>query len=136
MIYLHSKKEAGFTLIEVLVALVIIAIACFAVLRIVSSSISMEKRLENHVVGTWVSQNVLTDLRAGAVTFDAATNDASGSTKILYQSWPWQARLIQQDGFVGHYDQSVGIVVKDALASHKTIWRLQGYVPLKGVPHA
>jgi|GEM_PF-6098861 len=136
MIQLSSKKQAGFTLIEVLVALVIIAIACFAVLRVVSSSISMEKRLQNHMVGTWITTNVLNDLRAKAVTLDKATDDASGTTKMLFQEWPWQAHLIQQNSFMGHYDKPVGISVKNPTPPNAVIWRLKGFLPLQAVPNA
>lgn len=131
----HINHQKGFTLIEVLIALVIIAIACFAVLHVVSSSIAMEKRLQEHLIGSWVSHNVLVDVRTGATQFDESTNSASGSTKMLFQSWPWQVRLITQDGFVGHYDQPVGIVVKRALPPRNTMWRLQGYIPFDKVPN-
>jgi type II secretion system protein I len=131
-----SQQHKGFTLIEVLVALVIIAIACFAVLHIVSSSISMESRLEHHMVGTWIADNAIIDLRGQTIKMDAATNSIKDSTPMLYQNWPWEARLMTQDSFIGHYDQPVGITVKQPQPPHAIIWRLQGYIPLKQVPHA
>ena len=130
-----DTKPTGFTLIEVLIAMTIIAIACFAVLHVVASSISMQSRLEHHTIGTWISQNTLSDLQAGALDFDDATNTVKGSTTMLYQTWTWEAHLLTQDGFIGQYDRAVGISVKDPIPPNPIIWRLQGYVPLAQVLH-
>jgi type II secretion system protein I len=129
------KKPKGFTLIEVLIAMVIIAIACFAVLHVVASSLSMQSRLEQHTVGSWIAQNTLADLRAGALNFDVGTQTAKDSMLMLYQLWPWQAHLLTQDSFIGHYDRPVGISVKDPMPPNSVIWRMQGYLPLEQVPH-
>ena len=50
---------------------------------------------------------------------------------MLYQNWLWHVTLLDQDGFIGHYDQAVGISVKSPLPPNKIIWRLHGYIPLK-----
>lgn len=131
----NKSHIQGFTLIEVLVALIIIAIACFAVLHVVSNSVGISTRLERHMVGTWLSTNVSNDLRANAISLDAATNSVSGSTLMLYQTWPWEAHIIQHNSFIGHYDQAIGVIVKSPVPPNPVIWRLQSYIPLKQTPN-
>jgi type II secretion system protein I len=131
MIHRFNTRAHGFTLIEVLIALVIIAIACFAVLHVVAASLSMQSRLQQHTVGSWIAQNTLADLRAGALDFNLGTQSVSDSTPMLYSLFPWQAHELTQDSFIGHYDRAVGITVRDPNAPHSVIWRLQGYLPLK-----
>ena len=54
---------AGFTLIEVMVALAIVAIALAAGSRAASSVVDTSQRLSDVVLGQWCADNQLTDMR-------------------------------------------------------------------------
>lgn len=54
-----QKWQAGFTLIEVMVALAIIAIALSAVSRSLGVTTSNQAFLESKVVATWVAENAI-----------------------------------------------------------------------------
>ena len=59
----HGLAEAGFTLIEVMVALAIVAIALAAGSRAASSVVGTSQRLNDVVLAQWCADNQLTELR-------------------------------------------------------------------------
>ena len=56
---LQANKHAGFTLLESLVALAILAIALAAVMRASSASINHADELRSRLLADWVAQNRL-----------------------------------------------------------------------------
>jgi general secretion pathway protein I len=58
-----ARRSAGFTMIEVLVALAIIAIALGASLRAVGSLATNSTRLHERMLAGWSADNVLTTMR-------------------------------------------------------------------------
>jgi general secretion pathway protein I len=58
-----ARRAAGFTLIEVLVAVAIVAIALAAGSRAASSVIDTSQRLSDVTLGQWCADNELTELR-------------------------------------------------------------------------
>jgi len=59
----QHPRAAGFTLIEVMVALAIVAIALAAGSRAASSVVDTSQRLSDVVLGQWCADNQLTDMR-------------------------------------------------------------------------
>ena len=57
------RATAGFTLIEVMVALAIVAIALAAGSRAASSVVDTSQRLNDVVLGQWCADNQLTEMR-------------------------------------------------------------------------
>ena len=58
-----TSRTAGFTLIEVMVALAIVAIALAAGSRAASSVVDTSQRLNDVVLGQWCADNQLTEMR-------------------------------------------------------------------------
>nr|WP_105532161.1 type II secretion system minor pseudopilin GspI [Solimicrobium silvestre] len=58
-----SKKQAGFTLLEVLVALVIVGVALGASLRAVGSLTQNSNHLRASMMATWSAENRLSQIR-------------------------------------------------------------------------
>ncbi len=59
-----KRSSSGFTLIEMLVALAILAIALAAVQRAVSGSLDNAFELKQRLLASWVADNRLAELRA------------------------------------------------------------------------
>lgn len=55
------SKASGFTLIEVMVALAIIALALSAVSRSLGVTVSNQSHLQSKVVATWVAENAVVE---------------------------------------------------------------------------
>lgn len=67
-------KTHGFTLIEILVALAILAIAMAAAARASSVSITGSERLKSRLLADWVAQNRLAELSARHAWPDIGTH--------------------------------------------------------------
>lgn len=83
--------RAGFTLIEVLVALAVIAIAVAALARIGSQSVDTQFELEQRSFALWVADNVIAEMRLEPPGSQARRQ---GVSPMGGRDWYWDA-LIQ-----------------------------------------
>ncbi len=81
------KNNKGFTLIEVMVALTIIAISLGALLSTSGSQASSVGYLKSKTLAHWVAVNELTQIRISK-EFPAA-GDKKGSTEMANKEWYW-----------------------------------------------
>lgn len=86
------RNTTGFTLLEVLVALAILAIAMAAVSRTASSSIHNIDALRIRVIADWVAQNRLANHQA--MSDWPAQGIQTGSEDQAGQTYPWQEEVI------------------------------------------
>jgi general secretion pathway protein I len=86
------KRNKAFTLIEVLIALVILAIAFLAIDRAISSSVLTELALENKTMAMWVADENLTEINLGMIDFSTTTIQ-HGHMSMLGREWPWAASV-------------------------------------------
>ena len=84
------KYNTGFTLLEVLIAMVIMAIAFTAVLKVTSNNIANIYRVENRTIAHWVGVQAMNAIIAGTVVMHA--NSIEMKTNMLGKEWHWQAR--------------------------------------------
>src|SRR3990167_11375749 len=104
MVLLHLKKKfcrknnsmkhkiAAFTLIEVLVALLIIAIALGAAVCSVNESVRVTRHVRNSVTAHWVGLNILSQIQTGLIAAPTTSNIMHGQVKMLNQEWQWTAK--------------------------------------------
>lgn len=59
-----QRQAGGFTLLETLVALVILAVALMASFRALTATVVSGEALHAHLLGDWVAANRLAELRA------------------------------------------------------------------------
>jgi general secretion pathway protein I len=71
----HHRPAPGFTLLEVLVALVIVGTALGASLRAVGSLTRNSEDLRGSMMATWSAENKLTQIRLGAEFPDVGETD-------------------------------------------------------------
>jgi general secretion pathway protein I len=90
----NNKKSAGFTLIEVLVALAILSIALTAIIKFTSQNIRDTIYIQNKVIASWVGTQIINEIRAGVLKLPDAPEKLKQETEMLGQQWPWQASFV------------------------------------------
>lgn len=120
-----KKTAKGFTLIEVLIALVIIAIACTAVVRAISSGILVSSHLETSLVSRWVADNVLAQLQNGVLPSMRQNAQQNGTVHMWKRSWAWTAS-VSSDSSNAYYQQ-VEINVGSTDGQHN-YYQLHGFI--------
>jgi|GEM_PF-317527 general secretion pathway protein I len=83
-----SSRAGGFTLIEVLVALVIAAMGLGAVLGVITSASRNAIYMRQKMLADWVGQNVLTELRVSG-TVPATTTTSGEIEDFAGIKWAW-----------------------------------------------
>lgn len=77
----------GFTLLELLVAMAIFAIAGMAVMNATSSHLTGVGIIEEQTVASWVASNRLTEIQLE--TKWPPTNNKQGKVEMAGQEWVW-----------------------------------------------
>ena len=93
---LHTVDfQKGFTLLETLVAMAILAIAMVAVIQTAGSSVTAQNHLQDKVFAEWVVLNQLTRMQvASQLTSDLPeVGKYEGTEKMAGRQWRWFAQV-------------------------------------------
>ena len=85
------KQVAGFTLLEVLVALAVLAIAMAAVIKVSVSNTSNTAYLKEKSIPHWIAVNKANELRLEENWPSVGTK--KGSVVMAKQEWRWQLKV-------------------------------------------
>ncbi|XXF08315.1 type II secretion system minor pseudopilin GspI [Pseudomonas sp. D2-3] len=85
------KRESGFTLLEVLVALAIFALVAASVLTSTSRSLQNASRLEEKTLAMWVADNRLAELQLSKSL--VADGREQGEVEFAGRRWRWQSEI-------------------------------------------
>ena len=88
-----SLSQRGFTLIEVLAALVIVALGMIAAIQAVTQSARNGTYLRDKTLAHWIGMNVLTERRLQASVPDIA--ESTGRVEFASQQWQWTMKVTQ-----------------------------------------
>jgi general secretion pathway protein I len=89
----HSPRQRGFTLLEVLIALAIVAMSVGALLGTITSSASNIIYLKDKTLAEWVALNRLTEVR---IDQDMPTKGKrTGNTVMAGMRWEWQEEVVE-----------------------------------------
>lgn len=86
-----SRRSSGFTLIEVLVALVIATLALGGVLAAVSQMADSGLTMRERTYASWIGQNKITELRLANVIPEVS--ESNGEIEFGGQEWAWTANI-------------------------------------------
>ena len=87
------RRSAGFTLIEVLVALAIVTIGMAAVLEALTSSARTAMYLENKTFAEWVALDQMERVRLLSGNLPAlGTSD--GTLEMAHRKWQWRQKVV------------------------------------------
>ncbi len=109
---MKHRANSGFTLIEVMVALAIVALSLTAVTASLSQMIDAAQTMRDRTYASWIAQNRITELRLAAVTPNVgATN---GEVQYANAEWSWRT-VVSETGVDDLYriDVSVSLAGSD-----------------------
>ena len=86
-----NKKQRGFTLIEIMIALAVLAIAMVAIMRAVTADASNLTYIRDKTLAQWVGINRITELRMNNEW--PATGTTSGSEYMVDKDWFWKMKV-------------------------------------------
>jgi general secretion pathway protein I len=90
------KRPAGFTLLEVLVALAVLAIAMGAIIHAATQSINTTATLRDRTFAGWVARNQVNALLLELKPWPEEGSRA-GSAELANRVWRWEARFYRTD---------------------------------------
>lgn len=116
-----NGRAAGFTLLETLVAVSIIALALMATMRAVGNTANAAASLREHTVATWVAENRLAEIRALGLW--PALGEHAGRSEMAGKSYPWVERV---SGTPNPLFRRIDLEVREP-ESGRVITRLSGF---------
>ncbi len=93
---MNKKIEKGFTLLEVMVALLVLAVALGGTLKVVENAASNSSRLSDKTFANWVAMNKLEELRI-MKEWPRVGSEATGSNEMAGRNWDWVQKTIKTE---------------------------------------
>ena len=91
------KRHQGFTLIEIMIALTIVAVAVLAISSALSEHTKMASGLEKRLLAGWVASNQLAVIRHAATVDKVKTGNRSETIEMGGYRWRARAEIAETD---------------------------------------
>lgn len=89
---MKALKTKGFTLIEVLLALAVIAIALTAMLKATAQNIGNTQRIKEKTISHWIAMQGVSMIQLKLVQV-TTSQESTQVTTMLNQKWYWRAKV-------------------------------------------
>ena len=89
---MDNSTIKGFTLVEVLLALAVIAIALTALLKATGQNIDNTHRVKNKTISHWVAMQGVTMIQLKLIQVNQS-QESTQVTKMLGERWYWRAKI-------------------------------------------
>jgi len=87
------RSQSGFTLIEILVALIIVSLGVISVVQVASRHVSNIVELEKRMLASWVASNHIAEIRHSAKIDKISKGSETESYKLGGQNWRSRVRI-------------------------------------------
>jgi general secretion pathway protein I len=87
----RSRLQRGFTLLEVLIGLLVLALALLALMRTAALQVDGFAALRAHTIAGWLAQDLLAETRIGNPF--PPTGSSSGRRRFGNGEWRWEVRV-------------------------------------------
>ncbi|HDV5711011.1 TPA: GspI family T2SS minor pseudopilin variant LspI [Legionella pneumophila] len=87
-----TKLVSGFTLIEVLLALTVIAIALTALLKATAQNIDNTHRIKEKTISHWIAMQGIAIIQLNLLR-TSQSQESTQATTMLGQKWYWRAKI-------------------------------------------
>lgn len=90
-----AVRARGFTLLEVVVALAIVALGMLAAFRAVTGVAGNAAWLRDRTFAAWIASDLITEMRLHGQM--PSVDETDGSLEYAGQRWHWQATVVQTE---------------------------------------
>ncbi|MBM4218612.1 MAG: type II secretion system protein GspI [Gammaproteobacteria bacterium] len=90
---MRNPDQRGFTLVEVVVALAIVAIGMLAVFKTIGDTTHNVSNLRDRSFATWIADNRLTEIRVSGQM--PSVEETTGEVEFAGRRWHWVAKVSQ-----------------------------------------
>lgn len=122
------RRAAGFTLLEVMVALGIAALSLTAVTAAMSQMVDAANSMRERTYASWIAQNKIAELRLSNIVPEVSED--SGEVEYAGLEWTWRS-TISETGVENLYRVDVAVSFADSEAVIRTV---TGFIGEPGVP--
>ena len=122
------RRSAGFTLLEVMVALAIAALSLTAVTAAMSQMVDAANSMRERTYASWIAQNKIAELRLANVVPEVSED--SGEVEYAGLEWTWRAN-ISETGVENLYRVDVEVSFLDSDAVIRTV---TGFIGEPAIP--
>lgn len=103
---IRSQTNAGFTLLEVMIALVIVGLTLLAMAGKMGSMLNAANTMRNYTYASWIAHNKITEMRLANVVPEVSSS--SGEVRYAGVDWAWRA-VVSETGVENLYRVDVSI---------------------------
>lgn len=87
------RPRQGFTLIEVLVAMVVLSVGFLAVFKASAQSLRTANSVQQRQIQHWVGMQAMNAIIAGTIKIENSNQEIFKETNMLGKTWRWHAFL-------------------------------------------